>query len=90
MGADNTAHIADDNFLCTAEGFDLLHEHDVIIPPFLTAFTKEQLMEMIPTADAVVAGSAMPDEVIEAGKNLKIIANYGAGYDKVDVKAAAR
>ena len=73
-----------------AEGFDLLHEHDVIIPPFLTAFTKEQLMEMIPTADAVVAGSAMPDEVIEAGKNLKIIANYGAGYDKVDVKAAAR
>lgn len=72
-----------------AEGFALLKDHEVAMPPMLSAFTMDELMEMIPRADAVVAGGALPEEVIRAGKNLKIIANYGAGYDRVDIAAAA-
>ena len=72
-----------------SEGFDLLKEHEVILPPLLEVIPVPVLREMIVDADAVVAGGAMPAEVIGAAKRLKIIANYGAGYDKVDIEAAA-
>ena len=72
-----------------AEGFDLLKGHEVVIPPPLKTFTKEELLSMIGEADAVVAAGPMPAEVIGAAKKLKLIANYGAGYDSVDVAAAA-
>ena len=71
------------------EGFDLLKEHEVVIPPMLQAFTMEELKALMADADAVVAGGAMPAEVIEAAGKLRVIANYGAGYDKVDIAAAA-
>lgn len=73
-----------------AEGFDLLSGHEILIPPPLSAFTHAEMLTLITDADAVVAGGAMPADLIEAAQNLKIIANYGAGYDKVDVTAAAR
>jgi len=44
----------------------------------------------VPTADAIIACGALPAEMIEAAPRLKIIANYGAGYDSVDVKAATQ
>ena len=72
-----------------AEGFDLLAGHEVLLPPPLTSFTEAELLALIPDADAVVAGGAMPARVIRAGKRLRIIANYGAGYDQVDIAAAA-
>lgn len=71
------------------EGFDLLKGHEVILPPLLEAIPMDELTAMIADADAVVAGGALPGEVIGAAKRLKIIANYGAGYDKVDIEAAA-
>lgn len=43
----------------------------------------------IPAADAVVACGALPGEIIRRGRKLRIIAGYGAGYDGVDVHAAA-
>lgn len=72
-----------------AEGFDLLEGHEVVIPPPLRSFTRKELKTLIADADAVVAGGPMPAEVIEAATKLKLIANYGAGYDSVDVQAAA-
>ena len=72
-----------------AEGFDLLNEHEVLIPPPLSMFTREDMLRLIVDADAVVAGGEMPAEVIGAAKKLRIIANYGAGYDRVDIGAAA-
>lgn len=73
-----------------AEGFDLLRGHEVLLPPPLTSYTEEELLALIPDADAVVAGGAMPESVIRAGTKLRVIANYGAGYDRVDIAAAAR
>ena len=70
-------------------GLELLEDHDIIIPEPLQAFTMEELAAMMPKADAVIAGGKLPGDVIRAGKNLRIIANYGAGYDSVDIAAAA-
>jgi len=71
------------------EGFFVRDVHRVIMPPPLQAFTEEELMQHIPHADAVVAVGKLPAHVIRAGKSLKLIANYGAGYDSVDIAAAA-
>lgn len=70
-------------------GFAPLSEHQLIIPPPLTAFSEDELMQYIASADAVVAGGKLPGQIIRAGKQLKIIANYGAGYDGVDIQTAA-
>lgn len=70
-------------------GFEPLEGHDILIPAPLAAYSMEELAALIPQADAVVAGGKLPGDVIRAGKKLRIIANYGAGYDGVDVQAAA-
>ncbi|MBE5796541.1 MAG: hypothetical protein E7327_04085 [Clostridiales bacterium] len=70
-------------------GFRALEGHRIIIPEPLAAYSMEELAALIPEADAVVAGGKLPAEVIRQGKKLRIIANYGAGYDGVDVRAAA-
>ncbi len=72
-----------------SDGFSLLQGHTVIMPAPLTAFTDEQLAAYMPMADAVVAGGRLTGDLIRKGRKLKIIANYGAGYDGVDVHAAA-
>lgn len=72
-----------------ADGFRSLSGHRIIIPAPLAAYSMEELKELIPEADAVVAGGKLPGDVIRLGKKLRIIANYGAGYDGVDVRTAA-
>lgn len=72
-----------------AADFCALEGHEIIIPELYGAFTEAELAEYIPDADAVVACGRLPGEIIRAGRKLKIIANYGAGYDGVDIKTAA-
>lgn len=72
-----------------AAGFDTLKAHQVIIPAPLEAFTEAELTQHIAAADAMVACGKLPGNVIRTAKKLKIIANYGAGYDGVDIAAAA-
>lgn len=70
------------------EGLQALADHRIIMPAPLAAYSMEELKTLIPQADAVIAGGRLPEEVIRAGKRLRIIANYGAGYDGVDVDVA--
>lgn len=70
-------------------GLEALSGHEISIPAPLAAYSMAELRVLIPEADAVIAGGKLPGELIRAGKKLKIIANYGAGYDGVDVAAAA-
>lgn len=72
-----------------AEGFSLLSGEKIVIPKPLMQFSMDELAALIPAADAVVACGALPGEIIRRGRKLRIIANYGAGYDGVDVHAAA-
>ncbi|PLX24462.1 MAG: 3-phosphoglycerate dehydrogenase [Salinivirgaceae bacterium] len=52
--------------------------------------SKDQLLEAVADADALIIRSdKVTKEVIEAGKNLKIVVRAGAGYDNVDLEAAS-
>jgi glyoxylate reductase len=53
-------------------------------------FNREELAEMIPEYDALIPvfGFEIGRDLIEKGKNLKIIANFGAGYNNIDLQAA--
>lgn len=50
---------------------------------------KKQLLDAVATADAAILRSDIFDkEVLDAGKNLKIVVRAGAGYDNIDLAAA--
>lgn len=70
------------------DGFRALKGHTLHIPPRGEAFSREELLSLLPDADAVLACKAFDSEMIEAGSKLKLIVCYGAGYDSIDVAAA--
>ncbi len=72
-----------------AAGLEALAGHKIIMPEPLSTYSMEELKRLIPQADAIIAGGKLPGDVIRAGEKLRIIANYGAGYDSVDIAAAA-
>ncbi|MFR9165955.1 MAG: NAD(P)-dependent oxidoreductase [Dysgonomonas sp.] len=50
---------------------------------------KKQLLDAVASADAAIIRSDIFDkEVLDAGKNLKIVVRAGAGYDNIDLDAA--
>ncbi|MDY0315877.1 MAG: 3-phosphoglycerate dehydrogenase, partial [Bacteroidales bacterium] len=52
--------------------------------------TKEELLAAVADVDAMIIRSDKADrDVINAGKNLKIIVRAGAGYDNIDLVAAS-
>jgi D-3-phosphoglycerate dehydrogenase len=57
-----------------------------------TNLSPENLLQVIPDYDALMirSGTRVTQEVIEAGKQLKIIGRAGVGVDNVDVPAATR
>jgi len=73
-----------------ADGFRSLYEqnHIVHIPPAGKCFSREEMLSLLPEADAVLACTPFPREMVAAGKKLKLIVCYGAGYDSIDVAAA--
>jgi glyoxylate reductase len=58
-----------------------------IVCPENEAFTNEELIEKVADVDAIVTvyGNKLSNEVIDAAKKLKMIANFGAGYDNIDM-----
>lgn len=72
------------------DGLTALGEHTLRMPEPLRAFTKEELDRLIVDADAVIACGRVCADTIRRAARLKIIANYGAGYDGVDIAEAAR
>lgn len=70
--------------------FSMLNGHRVSCPEFGHAYSREELFPLLLTADAVLACGAVSAEMIDVAPKLKIISNYGAGYDRIDVAAATR
>jgi len=61
--------------------------YDVMVPDHVP--TRQEMLDIIPEYDAIVIPWFKADkEVIDIGKNLKMIVPYGIGYDNVDVKTA--
>ena len=70
------------------EGFAELEEKfDVTYPSGDKDMTFEEVMAMIPAYDALCPMFSFPvnKELIDRGENLKVVANYGVGYDNIDV-----
>ncbi len=68
--------------------FSILKEYHVIMPERGKAFSREELFALLPDCNAVLACGRFSADFINAAPKLKIISNYGAGYDKIDVWAA--
>lgn len=71
-----------------SDGFRALRGHELHIPPAGESYPRKKLLALLADADAVLACNAFDRELIEAGRKLKLIVCYGAGYDNIDVQAA--
>lgn len=67
-------------------GLQLLRDHDVEMYDGEGLISTEELIEKVQNKDALLSllSTKVPKEVIDAAPNLKIVANYGAGYDNID------
>ncbi len=74
------------------EGFSELKEKFEVVFPEKDIFTKEEVIGMLSEFDAFVPTFQfkVDKEVIAAAGDLKIIANYGVGYNNIDVEAATK
>lgn len=72
-------------------GIDLIKKHaTVILRKTDSIISRKELLAGVKKADIIVPilTDAIDAEVMKAAPNLKLIANYGAGYNNVDVAAA--
>lgn len=69
---------------------ELEKEFDVVYPENGCAFDHEELFHKVVDCDAILSVFNVPvsPTLIKAGKRLKIISNYGVGFNNVDVDAA--
>lgn len=54
--------------------------------------TKEEIIRILPEYDILLAIFSRPidKEIIDAGKKLKLISNYGVGYNNIDIQYARK
>ena len=72
------------------EGFVDLEGKFEMIYPVNDLFRREEILERMADIDVLVPNFSFQTdtEIIDAGKNLKLIANYGVGYNNIDVDYA--
>lgn len=72
------------------EGLVELEERFDVIYPDSGSFTVEEINHHMKSVDGVleVFTRRLKSEIIESAKNLKVIANYGVGFNNIDVKKA--
>lgn len=71
-------------------GYELLSEHQYDVYRGETLITEEELIAGVRDADALLCplSTKVTRKVIESAPNLQIIANFGAGFDNIDIAAA--
>lgn len=71
-------------------GYDLLSEHQLEVYRGEKLITEEELIAGVKEADALLCplSTKVTRKVIESAPHLQIIANFGAGYDNIDIEAA--
>ena len=74
------------------EGFKSLEGKFEVIYPEKKYFTKDEILERITDADVIVPNFTFQTnkEIMDAGRNLKLIANFGVGYNNIDVDYATQ
>lgn len=72
------------------EGLKELEQQFQVVYPSEKSFSYEEIAEIIEDCDGLMAVNMKVDQhLIDRAKKLQIIANYGAGYDNIDVAYAA-
>src|SRR5690554_1539897 len=74
------------------EGLEMLRKGGQVQVDVRPKIPHDELLKILGDYDAMVirSGTKVTADVIEAGKNLKVIGRAGVGVDNVDVKAATR
>jgi len=74
------------------EGLEQLNQQCDITVPEEKHFSYEQILEMIADYDALIPvfGFKIDRKLIEKADKLRIIANFGVGYNNIDVEAATQ
>lgn len=69
---------------------EILKDYEVFVYEGEQLITEEELCEHVGNAEAILSLLSTPitKKVIDAAKNVKIIANYGAGFNNIDVDYA--
>lgn len=63
----------------------------VVVTPLDRVYTEDELIQALPGVFATMAGGERyTDRVFREAKDLKLVARFGVGYEKVDVSAATR
>ena len=67
-------------------------EHDLDVWPGDDAIPRDELLRRVEGKDALICvlTDRIDDEVLDAGRQLKIVANIAVGYDNIDVAAVRR
>lgn len=73
------------------EGFASLEKDYELIYPENEYFQREEIMDLLPGCDVLVPSFKFKTDkdVIDSGKDLRLIANFGVGYNNIDVGYAA-
>jgi lactate dehydrogenase-like 2-hydroxyacid dehydrogenase len=73
------------------EGFQILEENFELIYPETQYFSRQEMIDLIQDVDVLVPnfGYSTDKEIIDKGEKLQLIANFGVGYDNIDVEYAA-
>lgn len=81
-----TCKIFDDLYKKLEENFEIDYNNSN------TPLKKEEIIARIKDADGLICplSDKIDKEIISSGKNLKIIANYGAGFDNIDLEEASK
>ena len=71
---------------------ELEGRYDVTLPKEKSHFSKEEVMEMIPDFEVLVPNFSFytDKEIMDRGAKLEMIANYGVGYNNIDVDYATQ
>jgi D-3-phosphoglycerate dehydrogenase len=71
-------------------GLERLAEAEDATYEMKTGLSKEELLKIIPEFDALIvrSGTQVDEDVLQAGKNLKVVGRAGMGVDNIDVRAA--
>lgn len=73
-------------------GLDILGDYDVEVYEKEELITEDELCERIKDKDALLSllSTSVSEKVIDAASNLKIISNFGAGFNNIDVISAIK
>lgn len=73
-----------------SESLKALKERFEVIVPEEGSFSREEVLRLVPNCEAMLSmfSFKVDREVMDAGKSLKIISNFGVGYNNIDISYA--